>query len=260
VLGADRRWDEPDGPRDRPQIVTGAVVDRRAVLTDSSTRQGYAVAYRTVVDRAYSEAALGERGAVPAANEHATDSGPAKRPDMADRYPNRYVRSADPPPHIEGRGEHPAGWLADINPGRDRPGRPNNCGECARAVNNTWHGVATVAAEFASRKVRGERPTAMKEWSGQAPEPASLTAIDRRLRELGPGSSAIVGFDREDGPGHWFNALNYEGTVLAVDGQSARYEKWPPSKAGLGFDERGMSYSDAIYFAANGEVVPSDHK
>jgi Papain fold toxin 1, glutamine deamidase len=100
----------------------------------------------------------------------------------------------------------------------------------------------------------------MKEWSGQAPEPASLTAIDRRLRELGPGSSAIVGFDREDGPGHWFNALNYEGTVLAVDGQSARYEKWPPSRAGLGFDERGMSYSDAIYFAANGEVVPSDHK
>lgn len=94
----------------------------------------------------------------------------------------------------------------------------------------------------------------MNEWAGESPEPASMAAIGQRLRELGPGSSAVVGFDRQDAPGHWFNAVNHEGTVLAVDGQAALFEDWPPSKEGLGFDESGMSYSDAVYFTADGKV------
>ena len=49
------------------------------------------------------------------------------------------------------------------------------------------------------------------------------------------------------------------GTILAVDGQSGKLEKWPPSKNGLGFDESQMSGSDAIYFTADGEVVRDDH-
>jgi papain fold toxin 1 (glutamine deamidase) of polymorphic toxin system len=99
----------------------------------------------------------------------------------------------------------------------------------------------------------------MNEWAGQSPDPASMTAIGQRLRELGPGSSAVVGFDRQDAPGHWFNAVNHEGTVLAADGQAARFEERPPSKGGLGFDESGMSYSDAIYFPAGGKVARNDH-
>jgi len=87
-----------------------------------------------------------------------------------------------------------------------------------------------------------------------------MTDIGRRLRELGPGSSAVVGFDRADAPGHWFNAVNHEGTILAAGGQSARFEDWPPSKYGLGFDESGMSYSDAIYFTADGKAVRNDHQ
>jgi hypothetical protein len=47
---------------------------------------------------------------------------------------------------------------------------------------------------------------------------------------------------------------------MAVDGQAARFEEWPPSKDGLGFDESGMSYSDAIYFTADGKVVRNDHQ
>ena len=66
----------------------------------------------------------------------------------------------------------------------------------------------------------------------------------------------MVGFDRADAPGHWFNAVNYKGTILAVDGQSARFQDWPPSRDGLGFDESEMSYSDAIYFTAGGKAVP----
>ena len=87
-----------------------------------------------------------------------------------------------------------------------------------------------------------------------------MTEIGSRLRELGPGSSAVVGFDRKGAPGHWFNAVNYQGNILAVDAQSARFENWPPSKGGLGFDENGMSYSDAIYFTADGKVVRNDHQ
>jgi hypothetical protein len=33
----------------------------------------------------------------------------------------------------------------------------------------------------------------MVEWAGRAPEPASMADIGRRLAELGPGSSAVVG-------------------------------------------------------------------
>ena len=81
-----------------------------------------------------------------------------------------------------------------------------------------------------------------------------MADIGRRLRELGRGSSAVVGFDRADAPGHWLNAVNHEGTILAVDGQAARFEDWPPSRDGLGFDENEMSHSHAIYFTADGKV------
>ena len=87
-----------------------------------------------------------------------------------------------------------------------------------------------------------------------------MAAIGQCLRELGPGSSAVVGFDSQDASGHWFNAVNHEGTVLAVDGQSARFEEWPPSKDGLGFVESGMSYSDAIYFTVDAKVDRNDHQ
>lgn len=87
-----------------------------------------------------------------------------------------------------------------------------------------------------------------------------MAAIGQRLRELGPRSSAVVGFDRQDAPGHWFNAVNHDETVLAVDGRAARFEEWPPSNDGLGFDESDMSYSDAIYFTADGKVARNDHQ
>ena len=65
----------------------------------------------------------------------------------------------------------------------------------------------------------------------------------------------MVGCDWKLSAGHWFNAVNYDGKVMAVDGQSGRIENWPPSANGLSFDESGMRWSDAIFFTADRKVV-----
>jgi hypothetical protein len=65
----------------------------------------------------------------------------------------------------------------------------------------------------------------------------------------------VVGRDWKIGGGHWFNAVNYDGKVMAVDGQRGRIENWPPSANGLGFDESTMRRSDAIFFTAGRKVV-----
>ena len=255
--GIDRLRDGPDavpGIERSESAVTGR---DRGVLAEAGARRECALAYRATVEAVYAETGRAT-GASRAGDSQAAESAAASRPDMAERYPDRYVRPADPPPRVERPGEHPEGWIEAIYPGRERQERPNNCGDCARAADSTWHGVPAVAAELTGR-ARGERPAVMTEWAGRAPEPASMTEIGRRLSELGPGSSAVVGFDRNGAPGHWFNAVNHQGAVLAVDGQSVRFEDWPPSRDGLGFDESEMSYSDAIYFTADGKVVSDDH-
>jgi hypothetical protein len=183
------------------------------------------------------------------------DTPSADRPDIASRYPADYVPSTDPPPRVDGPHENPEKWAADINSDPDAPGRDNNCAECARAVDSTWQGNPAAAAAMSDPDAPGEPVPRMSEWAGEAPTEASMSDIQQRLEELGPGSSAVVGFDREDGPGHWFNAVNDGGTVKAIDGQSGLTETWPPSDDGLGFNESDMSYSDAVFFTADGKVV-----
>lgn len=260
MSGIDRPGDGPDATTGRPRTESAAPgPDRGDVLTDARSRRECALAYRATIEAVYAAAGL-DVGTRQAGDDQAADGTAAKRPDMAERYPDRYARPADPPPQVEGPGEHPARWVEGIYPGRDRHERPSNCGECARAADSTWHGVPVTAAEPTGWRSAGERPAVMREWAGRPAEQASMSEIGLRLRELGPGSSAVVGFDRKDGPGHWFNAVNHQGAILAVDGQSARFEDWPPSRDGLGFDESQMTYSDAIYFTPDGKVVPSDHQ
>lgn len=194
---------------------------------------------------------------VPAAPSDAAtgaDTPPEGRPDIASAYLADYVPSADPQPSVEGPHESPEGWAADVNPDRDAPGRDNNCGECARAVECTWEGDPAAAAALSDPDSGGEPVARMAEWAGQAPTEASLSDVQQRLDELGPGSSAVVGCDWQTGGGHWFNAVNDGGTVKAVDGQSGQTETWPPSRDGLGYSEADMSYSDAIFFTADGKV------
>jgi hypothetical protein len=76
---------------------------------------------------------------------------------MAERSPGRYTRPADPPPQVEGPGEHPSRWIGDIYPGRERNERSSNCGECARAADSTWHGAPAATAELASRRGTARR-------------------------------------------------------------------------------------------------------
>lgn len=139
------------------------------------------------------------------------------------------------------------------------PGRNNNCGECSRAVDNTWEGEPAVAAALSDPDSGGEPTHRMADWAGTALVKASMDDIGQRLADLGPGSSAIVGCDWVIGGGHWFNAINDEGTVKAVDGQSAKIENWPPSAEGLGFDESTVRWSDAIFFTADGKTINHDH-
>jgi Papain fold toxin 1, glutamine deamidase len=61
--------------------------------------------------------------------------------------------------------------------------------------------------------------------------------------------------DWAGGGGHWFNAVNDAGTILAVDGQRNRAESWPPSYRGVRFEETEMRCSDALYFDPGGKAV-----
>jgi len=178
-------------------------------------------------------------------------------PDICDRYPSDYKVAPDAPlPRIDGPHESPEKWLDAINPSKDVPGRRVNCGDCSRSVDGTWHGFPVVAAAVDYPRFLGDDPARMTEWAGAKPRPASMADIGKQLGELGPGSSAIVGCDWKAGRGHWFNAVNDSGTVKAVDGQSGKVEAWPPTRAGLGYDESRMRYSDAIFFTPDGKVVP----
>jgi hypothetical protein len=86
-----------------------------------------------------------------------------------------------------------------------------------------------------------------------------MAEVGRRLEELGPGSSAIVGCKWDGRGGHWFNAFNDAVTVKAVDAQSDLASSWPPSQDGAGFDESQMKFSDAIFFDPDGKVLRNDH-
>ena len=44
----------------------------------------------------------------------------------------------------------------------------------------------------------------------------------------GDGAHAIIGIDRAEGPGHWFNAACIDGKVVAIDGQTGEIRDWPP--------------------------------
>ncbi len=150
--------------------------------------------------------------------------------------------------------QSPEGWANDINPAKGLPSGVRNCGECARAVQETWTGTPSTAAEMVPG-MRGEHPGMMDYWAGEYPQPATMDQISQRLTDLGPGSSAIVRCLWDPVNGHYFNAVNDKGTIKAVDGQSGRVETWPPSCGGLGFDESYMKDPHAFYFDSRGNTV-----
>lgn len=119
-------------------------------------------------------------------------------------------------------------WIGEINPSYD-PYDPDcpynvNCGSCALAVEKRLNGDETaVASDVNIPSIEEMNAVTGMEQTKMTPE-----EIKEYLISEGPGSHAIVGIDRSEGAGHWFNAY-YDGEkVVAIDGQTGEISDWPP--------------------------------
>lgn len=121
-----------------------------------------------------------------------------------------------------------SGWLGDINPNFDEfdPESPycNNCGSCAFAVYNRLNGDTDMCASAENIGYNDE----MNALTGMEQVSMSPDEIESRLLAEGNGAHAIIGIDRAQGPGHWFNAACVDGKVVAIDGQTGEILDWPP--------------------------------
>lgn len=121
-----------------------------------------------------------------------------------------------------------SGWLSDINPNYDAfdPESPycNNCGSCAYAVHQRLDGNPNICASVNNIGFNSE----MEALTGMEQISMSPSEIEQRLLAEGDGAHAIIGIDRAQGAGHWFNAACLNGKVVAIDGQSGEIMDWPP--------------------------------
>jgi len=181
------------------------------------------------------------------------------RPDVAAEHPELYERTNAPLPPIDGSHQSPEEWSDAVNPARqiDMDKGDHNCGECARAVQETWEGNPRVAGTETqlTHLQRGEPVEIMQAWAGAELQPTSVEDIRGRLDELGAGSSAIVQCGWPEGGGHYFNAVNDGGTVKAVDGQIGASGAWPPNRTEFPYDPGEMRNVQAIIFDASGRTV-----
>lgn len=123
-------------------------------------------------------------------------------------------------------------WLPEVNPGYSGDPydpRSSNCGSCALAVSRRLQGISAVASP------RTLSIAEMEAATGKTQVPMTPSEIATTLVARGPGSHAVVGIDREAGPGHWFNAYFDGVRVVAIDGQSGEILDWPPEYGAPGF-------------------------
>jgi hypothetical protein len=154
----------------------------------------------------------------------------------------------------------PRHWVGDLNPGHpEEPGRRKNCGDTSRSSEYTWRGKDTKALpiNLAATAGGGERVAVMDHWSSGDRVVVNFDGIQSRLEELGSGSSAIVGVNYKGGGGHWFNAFNDDGRIVASDGQNGKSENWPPGGT-VRVPETACSLVDAIFIDASGKHLTRD--
>lgn len=118
--------------------------------------------------------------------------------------------------------------LSDINPNYDPwdvdSPYNSNCGSCALAVQRRLDGDDVSAVATDSTLTVEE----MQDLTGMEQVPMQPDKIAEYLKSQGPGAHAIIGIDRSEGPGHWFNAY-YDGkNVYALDGQTGETYPWAP--------------------------------
>ena len=119
-------------------------------------------------------------------------------------------------------------WIGDINPNFDPfdadSEYSNNCGSCSFDVFQRLEGDNDIVASANNI----DTPSEMNEITGMEQVSMSPDEIEQHLISQGAGSHGIVGIDRAEGPGHWFNAY-YDGEkVMAIDGQTGETQPWPP--------------------------------
>lgn len=119
-------------------------------------------------------------------------------------------------------------WLSDVNPNYDvfdiDSPYSNNCGSCALAVKEHLNGNHdAVASENNIGTIEEMNSLTQMEQVSMSPK-----EIEKNLLDAGDGAHAIIGIDRVEGPGHWFNAANINGKVYAIDGQTGEIMDWPP--------------------------------
>ena len=116
-------------------------------------------------------------------------------------------------------------WIKDINPNYN-PFTPygSNCGTCALAVFNR---INKNEVHVAGRINVAPNDADMEELTGLSCEYMTVNEIENILIERGPGSNLILGINRHDGAGHWFNAF-YDGEkIYTLDGQTGKVLDWP---------------------------------
>ena len=119
-------------------------------------------------------------------------------------------------------------WIKDINPNFDpfdyTSPYCNNCGSCAYAVYKRLEGDDSICATADNIGYNSD----MEALTGMEMTPMSPEDIQSQLLEAGDGANAIIGIDRAEGAGHWFNAANMGGKIVAIDGQTGEINDWPP--------------------------------
>lgn len=119
-------------------------------------------------------------------------------------------------------------WIGDINPNYDpfdvESSYSTNCGSCAYAVYQRLEGVDDACATEDNIDYNYQ----MNALTGMEQVSMSPAEIETTLLDAGDGSHAIIGIDRSEGPGHWFNAACIDGKVFAIDGQTGEISDWPP--------------------------------
>jgi hypothetical protein len=142
-------------------------------------------------------------------------------PDLAGEISDSEINEISPLENLEG-------WLDDINPNFDEfdidSPYCNNCGSCAYAVNQRLEGNTDICATAENINYNSE----MEALTGMQQVSMSPQEIEERLLSEGSGAHAIIGIDRAEGAGHWFNAANIDGKVVAIDGQDGAVHDWPP--------------------------------
>lgn len=124
-------------------------------------------------------------------------------------------------------------WLTDINPNYDpldyESPYNNNCGSCSLAVWNRLNGYDTEMVASAENIGYNDE---MEAITGLQQIEMNPSEIQDYITAQGAGANGIVGIDRADGPGHWFNVYNDGGRVVAIDGQNGSVVDWPPDDLG----------------------------